>query len=162
MMPRQPRRTIIATAGLLAAFALTAGSAAVAASSKSGKAVTGVAYVGENHVVGALHYFAGPTSDNVLGAGAITFPSPITVTPGGVVHFSSTAVTLFTKTGSLSGTASADVTATSGTQASVTNGKLSLSKGTGSEKGHSLVGTFTGTGNPTSTEYVFNYTATYK
>lgn len=154
---------MIATAGVLATIALTtAGTAALAAKGKPGKSVTGIAYVGENHVVGALHYFAGPTTDNVLGTGAITFPSPITVTPGGVVQFSSSEVTLFTKTGSLSGTASADVTATSATQAAVTNGKLSLTTGAGAEKGHSLVGTFTGTGNPATTEYVFNYEATYK
>lgn len=161
-MARQSRRFAIATAGMLTALALTTVSAGALAANSKSKSVTGTAYVGENHVVGAIHYFAGPTSDNVLGSGAITFPSPITVTPGGVVQFSSSQVTLFTKTGSLSGTASADVTASSATQAAVTNGKLSLTKGTGAEKGHSLVGTFTGTGNPSTTEYVFNYKATYK
>ena len=44
----------------------------------------------------------------------------------------------------------------------MTDGKLNLTKGTGGQKGHSLVGTFTGTGDPASTEYRFAFKATYR
>jgi hypothetical protein len=46
--------------------------------------------------------------------------------------------------------------------ATVSSGKVSLTKGTGGQKRHSFVGTFTGTGNAVSGVYVFNYKATYK
>lgn len=161
-MNTRTRRTLTAVTGLLAASAFAAAGAATVVAKSATRTVTGTAYVGETHAAGSVLYQAGSTSDNVLGAGALLFATGTSVTKPGVVHIASTGVTLYTATGSLSGSASADINVTSGTQATVTNGTLNLTSGKGSQKGHSLTATFTGTGNPTTLQYVFNYKGTYK
>jgi hypothetical protein len=68
---------------------------------------------------------------------------------------------LYTATGSLTGTGSALVTV-AGNNEIIKNGKLSLTKGAGAQKGHSFVGTFTGTGSLTTNRFVFKYKGTLK
>ena len=151
-------------AAVLGLSAVAVGSVGAATKTKT-KSDKGTAFIGETRTTGSgsntVHYEAGNISDKVLGAGAVTFNTKISVR-NGVVHFRTNSLTFWTKNGSLSGTASADINATSPTTATVTNGKVNLTHGTGALKGHSLVGKFSGKGNPTTTEYSFQYTGTYK
>ncbi len=151
-----------AAAGALAAVAVGAVGASAVGAKSAGKADKGTVEIGETSLKGKIHYEAGSFTDKLFGHGAVTFTTTITIKAGGVVHFDSKSLTLWTPTGSLSGHVSADIHAKSATSATVTNGKLNLTKGTGAHKGHSFVGTFTGSGNPTSTEYTFSFKATYK
>jgi hypothetical protein len=162
-MTRLIRRLTIAGGGVAATFALIAVGAGTvgAAAHSSSKSVKGKAWVAVTHQVGSTLFIAGNTADNVFGNGATTYVSKTRSSMGAVTVTAKT-VTLFTSKGSLTGTGSATVTPTSATTATVTNGKLKLTKGTGSLKGHSFIGTFTGSGNPTSSEYLFNYKGTYK
>ena len=151
-----------AAAGVLVAVSVGAVGASAVAAKSAGRADKGTVQIGETSVKGQVHYEAGSFTDKVFGNGALTFTTTITIKPGGVVHFDSNSLTFWTPTGSLTGHVSADIHATSASSATVTNGKISLTKGKGGQKGHSLIGTFTGKGNPTSTEYQFVFKATYK
>jgi len=148
--------------GMLVAVAVGGISVSAVGAKSATRTDKGTAEIGETSLKGKLHYEAGSFKDKVLGNGALTFTTTIAIKPGGVVHFDSKSLTFWTKTGSLAGHVSADIHASSATSATVTNGKISLTKGTGGQKGHSLVGTFTGKGNPTSTEYSFAFKAKYK
>ena len=68
---------------------------------------------------------------------------------------------MYSKTGSLKGTLSATVTL-SGTTETFSNGKINLPRGAGSQKGHSLAATFTGTGSASSNQFTLHYKGTYK
>ncbi len=135
------------------------GATAVLAKNK-GKKDSGTAYVAITHTAGGLEYAAGSNQDKVLGKGAVTYILKVGATANGVT-ITSKHVTLYTGTGSLSGTGSAKVTVVGNTE-TLTGGKLDLKKGKGSQKGHSLVATFTGTGNTTTSQFVFHYKGTYK
>jgi hypothetical protein len=82
-------------------------------------------------------------------------------TTSGAITVTAKKVTFYNGTGSLSGTATATVN-TSGTTQTITGGKLKLTKGTGSQKGHSLTATFTGTADLAKNQYAFHYKGTYK
>jgi hypothetical protein len=151
-----------AGAGMMVAVVVGAVGVSSVGAKSAGRADSGTVFIGETHVVGAKHFEAGSISDKLLGGGAVTFSTAISVSKPGVVHFDSKTLTFWTSTGSLTGHVSADINVASATSATVTNGKLNLTKGTGAQKGHSLVGTFTGKGNPGSTEYSFTYKASYK
>jgi hypothetical protein len=65
--------------------------------------------------------------------------------------------------GTLSGSASADLTIIDAKgDAKLTNGKFSLTKGTSGQRGHSEVGTFTGTGNAMTGQYTLVTKGSYK
>jgi hypothetical protein len=64
----------------------------------------------------------------------------------GVIRVTATNVVLYTRRGSLSGTGSATLTI-SGSQQTVSNGRLVLDQGVGSLKGFTYEGTFTGSAN---------------
>ncbi len=151
-----------ATAGALVAVAVGAIGVSTVGAKSAGKADKGTVEIGETSVKGSVHYEAGSFTDKLFKNGAVTFTTTLSVKPGGVVHFDSKKLTFWTPTGALTGHVSADIHAASVTSATVTNGKISLTKGSGAQKGHSLVGTFTGVGNPRSTEYQFAFKATYK
>jgi hypothetical protein len=158
-------RAFSAIIGLLCVAALLAtGASALAATGKSkGKADTGTSYVGTTHAAGGFSYLAGGNTDKLLGTGAVTFKVKTgTGSKPGTVTLTIKPVELFTATGALTGTGSATLTVVSTSSVTITNGKLDLTKGTGSQKGHSLVGTYTGTGDPATGQYVFHYKATYK
>ncbi len=70
-------------------------------------------------------------------------------------------VTIFTKTGALSGTGTATEIVNSNGTATFTS-KLRLTKGSGGQKGHSFVGTFTGTAASPTGPYTFHDKGTYK
>ncbi len=81
---------------------------------------------------------------------------------GSTLKLTSKPVVLYTRTGSLTGTGSATLVVTGPSTATVKDGKLILTKGAGGQKGHSFVGTFSGSGNPTTGIYTFHYKGTYK
>ncbi len=160
-------RALSALVGMVCAVAMLAmGATAFAATGKAkpkkGKADSGTAYVGTTHTAGAYEYLAGDNTDRLFGAGAVTYRLKASPSTPGSLKLTTNPVILFTATGSLRGTGSATLTITSATTATVSNGKLNLTKGTGTQKGHSLIATFTGSGNPTTGQYVFHYKGTYK
>ncbi|MGI8507280.1 MAG: hypothetical protein ACR2MK_10865 [Solirubrobacteraceae bacterium] len=160
-MTRQTR-SLTAAASLLAACAIIAvGAGAVGAKGK-GRADSGTTYAAITHIVGKTQIAAGNTTDKVLGKGAVTFALTLGTgsKPGTIVAKGT--VVVYTSTGSLSGSDSVDITPTSTGELVFTNGKLNLSKGSGGQKGHSFVGTFTGTGKTASGPFVFHEKGTYR
>ncbi len=153
------RRPLALLAVGCALLALAA--SALGAKPKKGKADSGTAYASITHVVGSIQIADGDYIDKILGDGVISYRIALLPGPNGTFHVSTKKVTLYTGTGSLSGTATATV-ALSGTTETITNGKLSLTKGAGSLKGHSFVGTFTGTGDLSKNLLVFHDKGTYK
>jgi hypothetical protein len=154
------RRPLTAAAVTAAAFSLLAVGAGAAGS--KGRADSGTAYFSITHTAGKTQFAAGNNTDKILGQGASTYQ--IGLSSGsvvGTINVTVNKVTVYTPTGSLSGKATATLTSTATTQ-TITNGKLKLTKGTGSQKGHSLVATFTGSANLTANQFVFHYKGTYK
>jgi hypothetical protein len=146
-----------AAAILTASLVLATGAGATAG---SGKSDSGVAYFSITHAVGSTSYAAGQGHDKVLGNVAATYQIGIS-SSSGTVTVNVKKLTVYTGTGSLTGTATATVTIT-GTTETITGGKLTLTKGFGSQAGHSLKATFSGTANTTKNQYSFHYKGTYK
>ena len=137
--------------------------------SGGGTRTSGIVYVASVPKPGSLVYDAGFGYDKVLGPGVVTFVTKALASPTGAITIKSKPVTLYTPTGSLSGTATAILTITNKPMpgdAAVTDGKLLLNHGTGRLAGHSLRSTFSGTGNiggpnvPDS--YTFRYRGVYR
>jgi hypothetical protein len=78
------------------------------------------------------------------------------------IKITSKPVTLFFKNGTLTGKATATLTVTSATAATITDGKLNAAHGTGGQAHHSVTDTLSGTGNPTAGTYKITYKGTYK
>lgn len=156
-------RRVAATSALLGSAALIAlGAGAVGARTNTGgKADSGTAYASINHTVNNKQYGSANNTDRVLGATGITFTATLTSEAGGKLKLTGNPVVLYTRTGSLKGTLSATVTL-SGTTETFSNGKINLLTGAGSQAGHSLVGTFTGSGDASKNEFTINYKGTYK
>lgn len=163
-MTRRTRRSVGSVAGLVAASALIAASAATVGAETSGRATSGTAYVAITHVVGSVQYAAGNARDKILGTGAITYTIKLgTGSQPGTIKVIAKPVTIFTKTGTLSGTATATATVAAGTGVvTFSDGKLNLSNGTGGQKGHSLRGTFTGIGKSATGPFVFRDKGIYR
>jgi hypothetical protein len=160
------RRTgaVAALAIIVAVASATAG--AIAASGGSARKTSGTAYLGPTaRTAPGLVYYAGFNSDKVLGQGAVTYTIKPTSASSGTITATAKKVTLWTSNGTLTGTGTATLHITNQPKSgddTVTGGKLKLTRGTGGQTGHSLVGTFTGAGNIVSGQYVFHYKATYK
>jgi hypothetical protein len=163
-MLKKTRALSVIVSAICAVALLAMGATALAATGKSkGKADSGTSHVGTTHSDSKFTYSAGDNTDKLLGAGAVTYKLKVGSTPTvGTVTLTANPVRLFTATGSLIGTGSAKLTITGPTTATISNGKLKLTKGTGSQKGHSFIGTFTGSGNPATGQYTFHYKGTYK
>jgi hypothetical protein len=113
------------------------------------------------HAEGQDLYVSGDFKDKVLGRGAIVYITQATATQQpGVYAVTAKSVTLYTTKGTLTGTASGVQTIRDDGTSDVTNGKASLTKGTGAYKGHSLKVTFSGPFK--SGVYTFTYQGTYK
>lgn len=132
-----------------------------ARTSARGKADSGTAYLSTNRVVGKVGYASATNSDKLFGASAVTAKYTLTPQSGGSLKLESKRAVLYTGTGALKGTLSATVTI-AGTTETFKNGKVNLATGTGSQKGHSFVGTFTGSGSSTNNEFTIKYKGTYK
>jgi hypothetical protein len=120
---------------------------------------SGVSYASITHTKGSLQIAAGNNYDKVLGEGAITYQLKLLPNGNGTFSVKVPKVVLFTPTGSMSGTSSATVTIT-GTSETITNGKLNLTKGAGSLKGHKFTGTVTGSGDVSKNLIQFHYKGT--
>jgi hypothetical protein len=147
---------ILVAAGVLAIAAGGAGA------TSAGRADSGTAYVANTPKPGTLVYAAGFNHDKILGDGAVLYAISATPSTPGVFHLSTKHVTLYTGTGSLTGSATATLTQTKSGKAVISNGKLKLTRGAGSQKGHSLIATFTGTGSVSKLVFVFHYKGTYR
>jgi hypothetical protein len=155
-------RSITAAAGLLAVCAtLVIGAGAVGARS-AGRADSGTAYVANTPKPGGLVYAAGYNQDKILGNGAILYVIKATPNTPGTLKVTARSVALYTNRGSLTGTATATLTVGTSGSAVISAGKLHLTKGFGTQKGHSMEATFTGTGSVSALAFVFHYKGTYK
>jgi hypothetical protein len=157
------KRIAVVVAGLSATGTLIAwGAGGVGARpSSTGKRDSGTAYASTNRTVGNFGYGSATATDQVLGATAITFKYTLTPAGGGALNFVSKHAVLYTRTGSIAGRLSATLTI-SGTTETFKNGKINLTSGAGSQKHHSLVGTFSGSGSSTTNEFKLKYKGTYK
>lgn len=161
------RRRAGAVAGLTIMVAVASATAgAIAASGGGSRQTSGTAYLGATpRTTKGLVYYAGFNSDKVLGPGATTYTIKPTSATSGSIIATAKKVTLWTQTGTLSGTGTATLHITNKPKTgddTVAGGKIKLTHGTGGQTGHSLVGTFTGTGNIVTGQYVFHYKGTYK
>jgi len=143
--------------------AIALGASAVGAK-PAGKPDSGTAYVAVTHSVGPINVAAGDATDKVTGAGAVVYRIHVlTTTKPGTLAIKANKVTAYSATGSLTGTAVSKLTILdSKGNATVSNGVLTLTNGTGGEKGHSLTAKFTGKGNINTGQYRFNYVGTYR
>ena len=159
MLSRRPR----AATGALVAVTLGVVAVGVGpvAAKTAGRADSGTSYVAVTHQAGSAFLAAGNTTDSVFGAGAVTYKIKAgTGTKPGTLKISAH-VTVFTSTGTLSGLATG--TETTKADGSVTlAGKITLTHGTGAQKGHSLIDTFAGTGKAALGPFVFHTHGTYK
>jgi hypothetical protein len=111
---------------------------------------------------GAIQYVAGFDSDAILGHGAITYViRAIPTSSNGAFSLVARNVIFYNGTGELIGTATAKLTAGAGGHATVTAGKLTLTRGRGSLAGHSLTARFSGSG-LLGGGYTFMYHGTYR
>jgi len=162
-MIKKPR-SLRALAGILAPAALLVlGTSALAAAAKNGKADSAKIYLAVTHIAGGFNYTAGDGSDKVLGPVVVTYKLKPIATSKGKFKITVPKATLWVSNGTLSGTSSADLTVIDAKgDAKLTNGRFTLNKGTGGQKGHSEVGKFTGTGSITTGQYTFVTHGTYK
>ncbi len=155
------RRWRVAAAPLTVVLGLIIGVAAVGAKS-GGRPDSGSAYVAVTHKVGSSYIAAGDTTDKILGKGAVVYSILAgTGSKPGTIKITARRVTVFTSTGSLFGGANGtEVVAKDGTV--TLSGKLNLTHGTGLQKGHSWIGTFTGTGKTALGPFVFHEKGIYR
>jgi hypothetical protein len=156
-MPKFSRLMTGALAVSLTCALVALAGTAIGAPTSRGKADKGVLYAAVTHTVNGTEYLAGNNSDKLLGAGAATYAAKV-----GASGKITATVTLFTKTGSLTGKGSATLVPGAKGAVTFTGGVINLTKGAGAQAGHSFSGTFTGTGSLTTGQYVFNYKGTYK
>jgi hypothetical protein len=151
-------------AGVVAAVALLAlGTSALAAAAKTGKADSSKLYLAITHTAGGFDYTAGDGTDKILGPVVVTYKLKPVATPAGTLKVTVPSARLWASNGTLSGTASADLTVIDAKgDAKLTNGKFSLGKGTGGQSGHIEIGTFAGTGNLNTGQYTLVTKGTYK
>jgi hypothetical protein len=161
-MSRFLRRSVIASVGLLGALVL-AMSGIAGAASKPGKAEHGTVHFAVTHTIGKTNVSAGDTTDSLFGAGAVVYQLHILPNKN-TISIKISKVTQFYSTGSETGSATATLTVTNPKtgDAKVTGGVLKFTKGTGTHKGHTFTGTFSGTGNISTDLYTINYKGTYK
>jgi hypothetical protein len=157
------RTTLLSVATSLVALVAASGFTPGATARPRVKPDRGTAAVATTPLTsGATQYVAGFDSDAILGHTAITYViTAIPTSAHGRFSLVAYNVILYTGRGELKGTATASLTATAGGQATVTAGKLTLTKGTGSLAGHSLRASFSGTGR-LGGGYTFTYHGTYR
>jgi hypothetical protein len=157
------RRITAAVTALCAAATLIGLAAAGVAArpTRAGRSDSGTAYVSTNRTVGKTSWGSGVNSDKRLGSGAITFKYTLTPQAGGSLQLNGKRSVMYTRTGSIAGTITALITV-KGTAETITDGKIRLTHGAGSLKGHSLVGTFSGSGSATANQFTIHYKGTFK
>ncbi|HET8979612.1 MAG TPA: hypothetical protein VFN87_15725 [Solirubrobacteraceae bacterium] len=162
-MPRITRRSLTAGVSLIGALAVAIGGVAGAAA--KGRTERGVVHFAVVQTIGQTNVAAGAQSDSLFGQGAVVYRLHVLTTTSGKITIKIPKVTDFYSTGSATGSASATLTITNTPNqgdATVTGGVLKLAKGTGTHKGHTFTGTFSGSGNITSGMYTIQYKGTYR
>jgi hypothetical protein len=150
------------TRSLLAAGAVLGTLAVVPVAGAAGRADSGTSYVAITHQAGKIEFSAGNNVDKVLGRSAVTYALQVLPSSKAATYtVSAKQVTLYTRNGSLSGTATATLVVAGDGTATVKNGKLKLTSGAGAQAGHRLIATFHGTGNIGKGTYKFQYAGTY-
>jgi hypothetical protein len=157
------KRLRVAAVGSLSALAIAA-LATTAFGAGKGVADKGVGHIATTYTAGGITYAAGTAKDKLFGTEAITYSIKTQPTPTGPVKLTVKPVTTWGKTGTLSGTATATLTVTNATtgDATITNGKVKETKGTGGWTGHTFTATFSGSGNVKTGAYTLTYKGTYK
>lgn len=147
----------VAVSGLLAV-----GAAAVAARS-AGRADSGTIYAATTHTSGGYTFAAGQGTDKLFGPIAITYRiKTIPAGTTGTLNLTIKPAIEYTATGSILGSATATLTLGPSGAETISNGKFSLTHGVGALRGHTIKGTFTGTGNSTANMLVIHSKSTYK
>jgi hypothetical protein len=154
-------RSIVAIASVLGVGAVLA-SGAAAVGARAGKPDKGVIYFAETHNANGITYAAGNGTDSLFGTEAVTYAIKTAPTQTGAVQVTARPVTTWTKTGTLTGTATATLTVGANGKATLTNGKVSETMGTGTLKGHSFTATYTGSGDATTGTYQIAYKGIFK
>ena len=152
-----------AVAAAVAVFGLLAVSTAAVAAGTTGRTETSTVYAATTQTAGGYDIAAGQAKDKLFGHVAITYR--IKVIPAGTtgtLHLISKPVIEYTATGSILGSATATLTLGPNGAETISNGKFSLTHGAGSLRGHTITGTFTGTGNSTTNRLVLHTKSTYK
>jgi hypothetical protein len=160
-MTRRIRAAGVATAALAVSGLLAVGASAVAAA--PGKADSSTIYAATTTTAGGFDYAAGQGRDKLFGPIAITYKiKALPTATTGTFTITSNPVIEYTATGSILGNATATLTVGPGGAETISNGKFSLTHGAGSLRGHTLKGTFSGTGNSTANMLVIQIKGTYK
>jgi hypothetical protein len=140
---------------------LALGVSGVAFGATAARKTSGVAYASATHAEGQDLYVSGDIKDKILGRGAIVYVTNVTpAQQPGSYNVAAKRVTIYTPRGTLSGTGSGVQTFHEDGSVEVTNGKVSLTRGTGRLKGHSLKATFSGP--QENGVYKFTYSGTYR
>jgi hypothetical protein len=147
---------------LVAILAVAVSGTALAAGGKA-KKTSGTVWAGVTHQEGSTLFVGGDIKDKVLGRGAIVYQTTVSANSSGEILIKAKKITIYTDTGTLTGTGSG--TQVNGDDANSTptvvkDGEFNLTKGTGSLKGHSLKGTFDGPYKDGI--YTFSYKGTLK
>jgi hypothetical protein len=147
---------------LVAILAVAACGTALAAGAKA-KKTTGTVWAGVTHSEGTTLFVGGDIKDKILGRGAIVYQTAVSTNTPGEILITAKKITIYTDTGTLTGTGSG--TQVNGddansTPTTVKDGTFNLTKGTGALKGHSMKGTFSGPYK--DGVYTFAYKATFK
>ena len=150
--------TIVA---VLASAALVVFGVGAVGAKTSGKKDSGIVYAAETYSKNGIQYVAGNAKDKLFGNQAVTYALKIGPGTPGTFHVKAKRVTTWSKTGSLSGTATATLIVNPDGTATITNGKLKETKGTGTQKGHRFVAAFSGTGTVSSGRFIFKYKGRY-
>src|SRR5438270_7825052 len=156
------RAALIAT---LSAFAVAGVATSAFGAAGGWQADKRVIHFAQTYSAGGLIYAAGNAKDKLFGPEAVTYTIKTGPTPTGQVKLSVKPVTTWGKTGTLTGTATGTLTVTNAPRAgdaTITNGKLKETKGTGGWAGHTFTATFTGSGNVNTGAYTITYKGTYK
>jgi hypothetical protein len=143
--PRRSHRGALRAAVVIVVAAVLLGAAVTGAPGKAAKNSTGAAWASIVTQEGQSLVLAGYFKDSVLGSGAVTFRLQVAAAQEpATVNVTAREVTLYTRKGSLRGSATATTTSNPDGSSTTTNGKLKLTKGTGAYKGHRFTATFTG------------------
>ena len=143
--------------GLAAFLAIAVPTTALGAGSRSD---SGTAWVHTTHTAGGFLYVSGDISDKLLGKGGIVYLTKPSGQADGSVLVKAPKITIFMPGGSLTGSGQATQTV-AGSTVTVSNGTFSLTKGTGTLKGKSMKGTFSGTQDDQGV-YTFKYKSKLK
>lgn len=154
-------RLLAVTGGLLSTTVVIALGAGAVGAKSAGRKDSGVIYFAITHNKGGKQYAAGNSIDKLFGDGAVTFVNKIS-TANGTIKITTKPVVTYYKDGTLSGVATSTVTPGQNGAVTISNGKIKETTATGAQKGHSLVGTFSGTGNTTTGLYTIHYKGTYR